>query len=236
MPALVGEIARSPERAASVRRGAVDLQRVCGRAFAERCAGRGSFDRALKRGADVIFATSLLVLSLPLLILAALAIWLESPGPILYRQTRIGAHGAPFQILKFRSMREDAEADGARWAEIDDRRVTRVGRVIRRFRIDEIPQAVNVLAGEMSFVGPRPERPEFVDLLRREIPNYDLRHLVKPGLTGWAQVKCAYGASVADARRKLQYDLYYLQHDGPMLDLKVALMTVRVVLFGLGAR
>jgi exopolysaccharide biosynthesis polyprenyl glycosylphosphotransferase len=189
-----------------------------------------------KRLLDVCAALALLVFFAPMLLLTAIAIKLDSPGPILYRQRRIGLGGDVFHIYKFRSMVADAERDGAKWACANDCRITRVGRVIRKTRIDEIPQALNILKGEMSFVGPRPERPEFVAVLEKEIPNYHLRHVVKPGLTGWAQVKYVYGASVEDARIKLQYDLYYIKHFSLLRDIWIMLMTVRVALFGLGSR
>lgn len=189
-----------------------------------------------KRCFDVAAALSLLVFLAPLLVLAAVAIRLDSRGPILYRQRRIGRRGREFEIYKFRSMRTDAEKDGARWAAADDDRITRVGRFIRRTRIDEIPQAINILRGEMSFVGPRPERPEFVRLLEKEIPHYHERHLVKPGITGWAQVKHEYTASVEGARTKLTYDLFYIKHFSLLLDFLIVLMTVRVALLGIGSR
>ena len=178
-----------------------------------------------------------LVLSFPIAVLTALAIKLESPGPIFYRQERAGKHGTTFKVIKFRSMREDAEKDGqAIWAQENDARVTRVGRIIRTLRIDEIPQFWCILKGEMSFVGPRPERPVFVEQLAQEIPFYEQRHLVAPGLTGWAQVRYPYGASVEDARQKLQYDLYYIKNQGLLLDLLIVLETVKTILFGRGAR
>ena len=194
--------------------------------------GRG----IVKRVFDIAAASSLLLLMAPLLIVTAIAIKIESNGPVLYLQRRIGLNGRPFKIVKFRSMVVDAEKDGARWAATDDDRVTRVGRIIRKLRIDEIPQALNVLRGEMSFIGPRPERPEFVELLEKEIPNYHLRHVVKPGITGWAQVKYVYGASVEDAREKLKYDLFYIKHFSIARDILIVFMTVRVALFGIGSR
>lgn len=203
---------------------------------AGRLYAKGRRARAFKRGGDIAFSLMLLVLFAPLLAATALAIKLESKGPVFYRQVRVGRGGKLFRILKFRSMRADAETSGARWAAENDDRVTRVGRFIRRMRIDEIPQAVNVLRGEMSFVGPRPERPEFVTLLRERIPHYDERHLVKPGITGWAQVNYAYGASIDDAREKLKYDLYYLENFSILLDVEIILRTVRVAIAGVGAR
>lgn len=178
-----------------------------------------------------------LILSLPIAILTAILIKLESRGEIFYKQERIGKNGKPFQVLKFRSMRSDAEKDGKPvWAISNDERVTRVGRVIRKIRVDEIPQFWNIIKGEMSFVGPRPERPHFVAQLAEEIPFYDHRHLVAPGLTGWAQIKYPYGASVHDARQKLQYDLYYIKNQSLALDLVIVFDTVKTVLFGRGGR
>lgn len=191
----------------------------------------------LKRGFDIVAASTLLVLTAPVMLLAAAAIWLESGGPILYRQTRVGQEGIPFELLKFRSMRVDAEGDGvARWASQGDSRTTRVGRVLRRYRIDELPQVLNVLRGRMSFVGPRPERPEFVTDLSRTIPYYAERHRVKPGLTGWAQIRYPYGASERDAFEKLQYDLYYAKNHNLLSDLGILLQTAEVVLWGKGVR
>jgi exopolysaccharide biosynthesis polyprenyl glycosylphosphotransferase len=171
------------------------------------------------------------------MLLTAVAIKLESPGPVLYRQERVGQGGKTFSIMKFRSMRADAEKDGKpRWASSNDDRVTAVGRFIRRSRIDELPQIFNVFLGDMSFVGPRPERPYFVQDLARQIPYYNVRHTVKPGITGWAQVRYPYGATVDDAIHKLQYDLYYVKNHSLFLDLMILLQTVQVVLFGKGAR
>lgn len=198
--------------------------------------GRTPFSAAIKRGLDIVLSLCLLAFLAPLLVLTAIAIKLDSHGPVLYRQRRVGLNGKEFEVFKFRSMIADAEANGPQYAAVKDNRITRVGSVIRKFRIDEIPQAINVLRGEMSFVGPRPERPEFVRELEREIPLYHCRHLVKPGITGWAQVKYEYAASVAGARNKLRYDLYYIRHSSPFLDLLIVLMTVRVALFGLGSR
>ncbi len=193
--------------------------------------------RRLKRLVDVTFSLAFLICVLPLCALVALAIWVESPGAIFYRQERVGLNGQTFKVWKFRSMRPDAERDGApRWASATDERVTRIGRFIRKVRIDEIPQVLNVLAGEMSFIGPRPERPFFVEQLREQIPHYDLRHRVPPGITGWAQVNYPYGASVEDAKRKLAYDLYYLKRNDLLLDALILLQTIRVVLFAHGSR
>ena len=192
---------------------------------------------ATKRLFDVMVSAGLLVATLPLWILTAAAIWLEDRGPIFYRQIRVGQNGRHFTIYKFRSMRVGAEGNGqAVWAAADDARVTRVGGVIRRLRIDELPQAFNVLIGDMSFVGPRPERPAFFNALTRAIPFYAQRHFVKPGVTGWAQVRYSYGASEKDAREKLEYDLYYVKHHNLAFDFMVLLQTVEIVLFRIGSR
>lgn len=191
----------------------------------------------VKRAFDLIASLILLVLTLPVMLITAICIILEDGLPVLYRQERVGQHGRVFNIYKFRSMRKDAERDGTpRWAGANDDRVTRVGRIIRKLRIDELPQIINVLKGEMSFVGPRPERPFFVDQLKQQIPYYSSRHSVKPGITGWAQVRHAYGASVEDTVEKLQYDLYYVKNHGLFLDLMTMIATVEVVLWGRGAR
>jgi sugar transferase (PEP-CTERM system associated) len=197
---------------------------------------QGGLRSGVKRAFDLIAAATLFAATIPLMILTALAIKLESPGPIIYRQERVGRAGRPFTVLKFRSMRSDAEGDGvARWASVADPRVTRIGRMIRKLRIDELPQLINVLGGEMSFVGPRPERPSFVAQLKEQIPFYDLRHSVKPGLTGWAQVRYSYGGSVEEARTKLQFDLYYVKNHSLFLDVLILFETVRVILFREGA-
>jgi sugar transferase (PEP-CTERM system associated) len=197
---------------------------------------QGNVRTLIKRAFDLAASVVLFAATLPLMIVTALAIKVESPGPVIYRQVRTGRAGRPFTVLKFRSMRADAEKDGvAQWAKPGDARVTRVGRVIRKLRIDELPQLINVLRGEMSFVGPRPERPEFVAKLKEQIPFYDLRHSVKPGLTGWAQVRYSYGASVEDARTKLQFDLYYVKNHSLFLDILILFETARVILFREGA-
>ena len=202
----------------------------------------GGFDHSLprrlsKRFFDLVAAAVLLLVSWPVMLLVALAVWLETGSPILYRQTRVGKDGRAFELYKFRSMRVDAESDGiARWASENDDRTTRVGRFIRKTRLDELPQLFNVLRGQMSFVGPRPERPQFVDQLSQAIRYYPVRHCVKPGLTGWAQLRYPYGASVLDAKRKLKYDLFYVKNHGLLFDLMILLQTVEVVLFGRGAR
>jgi sugar transferase (PEP-CTERM system associated) len=188
----------------------------------------------VKRVVDVAFALALLVVAAPVLLLIALLIRLESPGPVLFRQERVGQHGRPFTLYKFRSMVEDAESKGARWAQKNDARVTRLGRHLRKFHLDELPQAWNVLRGDLSFVGPRPERAFFVDLLRQQIPFYDLRHYVKPGITGWAQVCYPYAASVEDSYEKLQYDLYYAKHVSLALDLAILIRTATHVITGRG--
>jgi sugar transferase (PEP-CTERM system associated) len=191
-----------------------------------------------KRVFDILVSALVLLLTSPLMLITMLAIKIESGwrGTLIYRQRRVGLDGQVFEVLKFRSMREDAERDGARWAARNDDRVTRVGRFIRRCRIDELPQLVNVLRGDMSFVGPRPERPEFVRQLEERLPFYRLRHCVKPGITGWAQVCYPYGASFEDSREKLQYDLYYIKHHSLFLDLHILAETLEVVLWGKGAR
>jgi lipopolysaccharide/colanic/teichoic acid biosynthesis glycosyltransferase len=177
------------------------------------------------------------MVTLPVLAATALLIKLDTRGPIFYRQERVGQHGRPFMLLKFRSMVTDAERDGVpQWAGSGDARVTRVGRVIRQTRIDEIPQVYNVLLGDMSFIGPRPERPFFVQELAAKIPYYAERHRVKPGITGWAQINFPYGASVEDAKQKLEYDLYYIKNHSIFLDCIILLQTARVVLFPEGVR
>ena len=190
-----------------------------------------------KRLFDVGASSILLVLTLPLVMIMAVLVRLESRGPSFYHQDRVGLFGVPFSIVKLRSMRVDAEVSGkAQWAERDDPRITRVGRFIRKLRIDELPQLWTVLKGEMSFVGPRPERPEFVAELQQKMPYYAERHMVKPGITGWAQINYPYGASLQDARVKLEYDLYYAKNYTPFLDLVILLQTIRVVMFPEGAR
>lgn len=190
-----------------------------------------------KRVFDIVFSLTLLVLTLPIMLLTAIAIKLESPGPALYRQARVGLYGQEFDLLKLRSMRQDAEKGGqAVWAQKNDPRVTRIGRVIRKIRVDELPQAWNVLIGQMSFVGPRPERPAFVDELASHLNYFAERHMVKPGITGWAQVNYPYGASLEDSRHKLEYDLYYAKNYTPFLDVVIILQTLRVVLWADGAR
>jgi sugar transferase (PEP-CTERM system associated) len=174
------------------------------------------------------------LISLPFAIVTAILIKVDSTGPILYKQERVGKNGQPFTLMKFRSMRTDAEKAGPVWASLDDDRTTRVGKVIRKLRIDEIPQFWNIFRGEMDFVGPRPERQHFVSQLAQEIPYYEQRHLIAPGLTGWAQIKYPYGASIEDARQKLQYDLYYIKNQSLVLDAIILFETIKIILFGRG--
>lgn len=185
---------------------------------------------AVKRVCDVLFAFSLLVITLPIMILATIAIKISSRGPALFSQTRVGKEGHYFTLFKFRTMKVDAERNGAQWSQDSDPRVIWVGRFLRASRIDEIPQCWNILKGDMSFIGPRPERKEFTENLASEIPYYNLRHIVKPGLTGWAQVSYPYGSSTEDSLRKLQYDLYYIKNYSLILDLNIILRTVLVTL------
>jgi sugar transferase (PEP-CTERM system associated) len=192
--------------------------------------------KRIKRGFDVVLSIVGLAVTMPLNILLSAAIKVDSPGPVLYKQERVGKDGKIFRLLKFRSMRQDAEPDGPVWADVSDDRATRVGKVIRKMRLDEIPQMVNVLRGEMSFVGPRPERPFFVEQLRKELPYYFQRHTVKPGITGWAQIKCPYGASKEDALEKLKYEYYYIKHMSLIFDLTIIMETIKTVLLSRGAR
>jgi sugar transferase (PEP-CTERM system associated) len=191
----------------------------------------------IRRVLNAALAAVGFLLSLPIMLLVALAVKLDSRGPVFYTQVRVGKNGRNFKIIKFRSMRLDAErVSGPVWAEKSDPRVTRVGRVIRKLRLDELPQFVNVLRGDMSFVGPRPERPVFVERLSQIVPYYSQRHLVKPGLTGWAQIKYPYGSSVEDAIEKLRFDLYYIKNQSLLLDAGIIFETIKIVLFGRGAR
>ncbi len=228
-------------------RGGVDFyERLSGKILVERIdpsflvfSGGGKltkFQRAEKRALDLFFAAALSLLTLPIMCLTAIIIKLESPGPVFYRQERLGRNAIPFVLVKFRSMRQDAEKDGAVWAQENDPRVTRFGRFIRKVRIDELPQLWNVLWGDMSMVGPRPERKVFVDELVKEVPFYNVRHGVKPGVTGWAQVCYPYGASKEDALRKLEFDLYYIKNISIAFDILVIFYTVKTVLFGKGGR
>lgn len=194
-------------------------------------------DRFVKRACDLVFSFVLLIVTLPLMLIVAILIKLDSPGTLFYRQERVGLHGRHFTVFKFRSMTSDAERGGKPlWASQKDSRITRIGSFIRSTRIDELPQLMNVVRGEMSFIGPRPERPHFVEQLTELIPFYDKRSYVKPGITGWAQVNFPYGASVEDAREKLSYDLYYVKNYSVLLDIVILLATVRVILFQEGSR
>jgi sugar transferase (PEP-CTERM system associated) len=194
---------------------------------------RSRITALVKRTLDICVGILGFLLSLPIMLAVALAVKLDSKGPVLYRQLRVGWKGEHFEILKFRSMRVDAETkNGAQWATVNDPRVTRIGKSLRKFRLDELPQFINVIRGDMSFVGPRPERPGFVSALREEIPYYEERHSVRPGLTGWAQVQYPYGASVDDAYRKLEYDLFYLKNMSLLFDCAIIFQTVRIVLAG----
>jgi len=197
---------------------------------------QGKLDAIAKRTFDVLLASLGLIVTLPILAVAALAIKLDDGGPILFRQERVGRNGTPFDIFKLRSMRVDAERDGPRWAAAGDRRVTRVGRILRRTRIDELPQLSNVLRGEMSFVGPRPKRPVFVQQIVEALPYFAVRHQLRPGLTGWAQLNHPYAANLEDTRVKLEYDLYYVKNWSFFLDLVIILQTFRVIVWGNGAR
>jgi len=193
------------------------------------------FLRLCKRILDITASLFGLVFFLPLIPCIILAIKLDSPGPILFRQTRVGQGDRPFTLMKFRSMRQDAEAEtGAVWSQDNDARITRVGSVLRRSRLDEIPQLLNILKGDMSLVGPRPERPEFVNKLKKMIPYYSERHYIKPGLTGWAQVCYSYGSSIEDAIEKLRYDMYYIKNISIILDMYIIIKTFSVVLLGKG--
>ena len=198
-------------------------------------AGR-RYSSILKRTFDIVVSGLLLLISLPVIALFAVLVKLDSKGPAFFHQQRVGLYGRPFSVIKLRSMRTDAEKDGAKWACKDDPRITRLGRFIRKLRIDELPQTWSVLKGEMSFVGPRPEVPRFVGELEQALPFYAERHMVKPGITGWAQINYPYGASIEDARNKLEYDLYYAKNYTPFLDLLILLQTLRVILWPEGAR
>jgi sugar transferase (PEP-CTERM system associated) len=219
--------------------GRVDLQSVnpSWLIFSDGFSSGRMLSGVFKRMFDITASLLLLLLAGPVILLTALAVKLESKGPAFYRQRRVGLYGVGFDCLKLRSMRQDAEVNGqAVWAEKDDPRITRIGRFIRKVRIDELPQCWSVLKGEMSFVGPRPERPQFVEDLEQQLPYYAERHMVKPGITGWAQINYPYGASIEDSRQKLEYDLYYAKNYSPFLDLLILLQTIRVVLWPEGAR
>lgn len=194
--------------------------------FLENFTTRRFYD-SFKRAVEIMAALILGMVLLPLLILIAIFVRMASAGPIIYKQVRIGKGGREFVLYKFRTMRVDAEKDGARWAKPDDGRVTAFGKLLRFTHLDELPQLINIVNGSLSFVGPRPERPEFVDLIKREVPYYDVRHLVKPGVSGWAQINYRYGSSIEDAREKLEYDIYYIKNRSPILDLAIVLKTLK---------
>jgi len=198
--------------------------------------GNGSRKRFIKHGFDLIACSVILLVALPVMLLAALIIFLEGKGPVLFCQDRIGLHGKVFRIFKFRTMVPAPKGDTPKWTANNDRRITPIGKMMRTFRIDELPQLLNVLRGEMSLVGPRPEQPYFCDLLAREIPFYRQRHTVHPGLTGWAQVRYQYGASIEESKRKLEFDLFYVKHLSLWLDMAILFETVKVVLVGRGAK
>jgi sugar transferase (PEP-CTERM system associated) len=197
---------------------------------------KSPFLLAAKRGIDIAMSMLGIILGLPLMGVIALAIWLETGLPILFRQERVGLGQHPFTILKFRSMFQNAEAGGPSWAQSNDPRITRIGRLLRKYRLDELPQLFNVLRGEMSFVGPRPEQTKLCQMLQEMIPLYQRRHSVRPGVTGWAQVKYQYGSTVEDAKRKLEYEFYYIKNLSLKLDLAIILATFKVILFGRGAK
>ena len=231
--------------AVSIEEGASFYERVTGRVSLNMMrpswlifSGRGRQARISGITRNVVHRLVALIgatLSLPIVLVTAILIKLDSKGPVFYRQERVGKNSRPFTLLKFRSMRVDAEKAGPVWASKGDDRVTRLGRIIRKMRVDEIPQFWNILRGEMNFVGPRPERPHFVAQLADEIPYYEQRHLIPPGLTGWAQIKYPYGASIEDARQKLQYDLYYVKNQSLILDAIILFETIKIILFGRGA-
>jgi exopolysaccharide biosynthesis polyprenyl glycosylphosphotransferase len=199
--------------------------------------GGGIARRLIERSFDILLSLLIMIVTAPVLLVTAALIKIDSKGPIFYRQTRVGLFGVPFEIIKFRSMRLDAEQAGAPvWATKRDPRVTKIGAILRLLRIDELPQLFNVLRGEMSVIGPRPERPHFVDDLAARIPHYRDRAVAKPGITGWAQINYPYGASVEDARRKLAYDLYYIKHRSLMMDFRICVATIRVIILREGAR
>ena len=195
---------------------------------------REDAQKRIKRIFDVLLAVLIGTVAFPIMVMTAIFVKLDSPGPIFFMQQRVGYNGKMFNIIKFRSMRTDAEKDGPKWASKDDPRLTRLGKFIRKTRLDELPQLWNILKGDMSFAGPRPERPVFVDKLEKELPFYSLRHSIQPGLTGWAQVMYPYGASVEDALHKLEYDLYYIKNQGFILDMVIFFKTLKTVLFGKG--
>jgi sugar transferase (PEP-CTERM system associated) len=196
---------------------------------------QNSVQLLIKRVADTAISLFALITVMPIALPISLAIYLESGKPILFQQERVGLKGRRFRMLKFRSMYQDADKGGPVWASHDDKRITRVGRRLRRYRLDEVPQFINVLRGDMSIVGPRPEQPGFVNMLEAEIPYYAQRHAVRPGITGWAQIKYQYGSSINDAIRKLEYELFYIKHMSISFDLLIIFRTIQVVLFGAGA-
>ena len=193
-----------------------------------------SFEKKVKKIADTMIGILICVITFPIMLLSGIIIKLESPGPVFYRQKRVGLGGEEFNLIKFRSMRSDAEKDGPQWSQENDPRITRYGKFMRKTRIDELPQLWNVLKGEMSFIGPRPERGVFIKQLEKELPYYNMRHLVRPGVTGWAQVMYPYGASMEDSLRKLEYDLYYIKHQKIIFDILIFFRTIKIVLFGKG--
>jgi exopolysaccharide biosynthesis polyprenyl glycosylphosphotransferase len=233
-------------RGARVESGAQFYEQVTGRVQLDQIgpewfifsSGFGNTRRRLliKRGFDLAVAGGVAVFTTPLMLLAAAAIAIEGKGPVFYRQERVGLHGRKFQILKFRTMIPAPQNATPQWTQNQDKRITRLGQVMRKFRIDELPQLLNVLRGEMSLVGPRPEQPHFCELLTKEIPFYQQRHTVSPGLTGWAQVRYMYGASVEESRRKLEFDLFYVKNLSFWLDLVIAFETLKVVVVGQGAK
>jgi sugar transferase (PEP-CTERM system associated) len=241
----VREILRCKFEGVDVQEGTALMEQLSGKIFIQNLRPswiifsegfrKGELTKRIKRIIDLSASTVLIFVTWPFMLLTAAAVKLESPGPVLYRQRRIGQWNREFYLLKFRSMVVDAELNGAQWAVKNDVRVTRVGRVIRKLRLDELPQLYNVMKGQMSLVGPRPERPEFVVQLREKIPYYDERHSVKPGVTGWAQVQFSYGNTIEDSQEKLEYDLFYIKNLSPLLDLVIIFQTVKVVLLGRGA-
>jgi len=195
-----------------------------------------SSQQILRRLVSILVSLTALTICLPFIPFIMLAVRLSSPGPIFYRQVRVGLNNHPYAVIKFRTMRQDAEVNGAVWAAENDPRITSLGKFMRKTRLDEIPQLWNVLRGEMAFVGPRPERPEFVEWLSREIPLYELRHMIRPGITGWAQVRYRYGASLEDTKNKLEYDLYYVKHQSVGLDLLIMFETIKTIILRRGAQ
>jgi len=212
----------------------VKLEEVDEKLIREYVEQKGKLDESLERLLDILFGLVGLVLLSFLFLFAALAIKLTSPGPIFYTQKRVGKNGLPFTLYKFRTMVQDAEKEGPQWAKEKDTRITSVGRILRFTHLDELPQAINLLRGDISLVGPRPERPEFVQILEKEIPHYNLRHLVKPGIFGWAQLNLPYGDSVEDAAEKLKYDLYYIKHRSIFFDLLIVLRSIKIIVFAKG--